>query len=281
MKKMNDQDPVSRRDVLATGLGTVAAMFLNRFGFAQTPAAKKPALKLGIQTFSLRNYGWRDALRKAKELGLTYCESYPGMPEFSLEAPKLTQYLADLKEFGFTMPTYGVIGFGKVEEHNRLWFDWGKKLGVKTLTADPEPESLAGLEKMAEEFNMFVAIHNHGPNSRYDKIESVQKAIQGRSERIGACVDTGHYLRSGEDPVAAIKAFGKRVYGVHLKDFTSPSDEAITGTGDLDIEAVFKALIQNGYQGIVSLEYEMEKDLMESLQLCVKNMKAAAKKVVG
>jgi len=254
-------------------------MVLGRFGMAQQPKKEKFMLRLGMQTYSLRMYGFRDALKRIKELGLTYCEAYPGMLEQSFEAGIVTKYLTDLKEFGITMPAFGVIGFGEVAEHNRLWFDFGKKMGIKVLTADPTPESFDSLEKLVEEFDIKVAIHNHGPRTRYSTIEDVEKALKGRNPKIGACVDTGHFLRSQEDPVKAIQAFGSRVYAVHLKDFISENDEAITGTGDLDIEAVFKALEAVKYQGIISLEYERETELMESLRKCVTHMKAAAAKL--
>ena len=106
----------------------------------------------------------------------------------------------------------------RTTRRTRSSFDFAKKAGVKVITANPEPDSFDSLDKLVAEYDIRIAIHNHGPGALFDKLDSVTKAIKGHDKRIGACVDCGHYLRSGEDPVKCVLELGDRVYGVHIKD---------------------------------------------------------------
>src|SRR5205085_2397299 len=132
---------------------------------------------------------------------------------------KIKETLDKLSAANVRLRAWGVVPFDADESKTRKVLDFAKAMNFAVISADPSPESFAVLDKMLEQYpGIFIAIHNHGPGASYDKIADVTRAIQGRHDRIGACVDTGHYLRSGEDPVEAVKKIGTRVYGVHLKD---------------------------------------------------------------
>jgi inosose dehydratase len=141
-------------------------------------------------------------------------------------------------------------------------FDFAKRIGFKTITANPRPEAFESLDKLVAEYDIRVAIHNHGPGALFDKLAGLQKAIAGHDKRIGACVDCGHYIRSGEDPVKCVLELGDRVYGVHMKDEkeanTPASSNVVIGKGHLDVVGLFKALRQVKFpaDGALSLEYE-------------------------
>src|SRR5205807_5297193 len=108
------------------------------------------------------------------------------------------------------------------------------KMGVKVITADPSPAALPVLDKLLKEYSKHdirIAIHNHGPGARYSSIKSVADALKGHHERLGACVDTGHFLRSGEDPVEAVRTFGHRTYEVHVKDVKDKNQFTVLGLG--------------------------------------------------
>src|SRR5205085_12440687 len=126
---------------------------------------------------------------------------------------------------------------------------------------DPTEAAFHGRNKLVEEYEIRIAIHNHGPGARYDKVASVLGAIKNHHKSIGACADLGHYIRSGEDPVRAIHLLEGRLYGVHLKDFAEQkanTQGVILGKGHLDVTGVFKALrkVQFPEDGCLSLEYE-------------------------
>jgi inosose dehydratase len=163
---------------------------------------------------------------------------------------------------GLKISAHGVNRFSKDHDANRKVFEFAKRLGAKTITADPNPDSFESLDKLVAEYDIRIAIHNHGPTHRYNKVESVVSAIKDHDKRIGACVDCGHYLRSGEDPVKCVLTLADRVYGVHMKDEaemnTPKSSNVVIGKGHLDVVGLFKALRQVKFaaDGALSLEYE-------------------------
>src|SRR4029078_4175054 len=101
---------------------------------------------------------------------------------------------------------------------NRRCVEFAKAMGLEYRSADPAPDSFDSLDKLVEEYGVAVGIHNHGPGHRWALIDTIGAAIKDHNPRIGCCVDTGHFLRSREDPVRAVEVFGKRTYGGHLKD---------------------------------------------------------------
>jgi sugar phosphate isomerase/epimerase len=157
---------------------------------------------------------------------------------------------------------------------------------VKVITANPEPDSFDSLDKLVAEYDIRIAIHNHGPNALFDKLESVVSAVKGRDKRIGACVDCGHFLRSGEDPVKCVLELNERVYGVHIKDEketnTPKSDNVVIGKGHLDVVGLFKALKQVKFpaDGALSLEYEANpQNPIDDMKACLEVAKEAIAKV--
>jgi len=218
---------------------------------------------IGVQSFSLRNFSIDEAIRHLQGMGVHYVELFSkhldpkGTPEQDAVVQKLLA-AADIK-----ISAHGVNNFSPDHEANKKLFDFAKRIGFKTITANFKPESatLDSLDKLVAEYDVRIAIHNHGPGAQFDKLESVTSAIAGHDKRVGACVDCGHYLSSGEDPVKCVLALKDRVYGVHLKDhveFGKKSANAILGKGHLDVVGLFKALRQIKFpaDGALSLEYE-------------------------
>ena len=107
-----------------------------------------------------------------------------------------------------------------------------------------------------EEFGVGVGIHNHGPGHRYAKIETISDAIKDHHQKIGCCIDTGHFLRSRIDPVDAAEAFAGRTYGVHLKDVKDAKTFTVLGKGDLRTVDFLKVLAENKYKYCLAIEYE-------------------------
>lgn len=214
----------------------------------------KPAWKLGLQSYSLRAMPFDKAVATVKKLGLTYLEAFPGhLPlERAAEAKKV------LNEHGVRLIAYGVVGMRNDEGALRRLFDFAKTMGIEVLTADPTPDSFDLLDKLVDEYGIYVAIHNHGPGSRYPGVDSVLKAIQGHHERIGLCYDTGHAARAGDDIVEGVRKIGQRIYGVHLKDVNAEKRDVVIGTGTLDIKGFLKALKGVGFNGALMVEYELE-----------------------
>ncbi len=147
-----------------------------------------------------------------------------------------------LASAGVKLAAYGVVHLSKDTAANRRYFEFAKAMGIEYLSADPDPDAFDGLDALVAEFDVAVGIHNHGPGHRYAKIDTIAKAIKDHHQKIGCCIDTGHFLRSREDPVDAVAAFDTRVYGVHLKDVKDANTFTVLGKGDLRTVDFLKAL---------------------------------------
>jgi sugar phosphate isomerase/epimerase len=244
--------------IAAAGLVPATPVICNALA-AEAPQAAR--LKLGIQLYSLRGFPVEQALQHAKELGFEQVEFYSGMLPLDASGDEIAAMKQRVADLGMTISAHGVNGFGKDAAANRKAFEFAKALGIRNITADPDPASFDSLNELVQEFDIRIAIHNHGPRHRYNKAVDVLGAIEGRDERIGACADLGHYIRSGERPVDVIRLLKGRLYGIHLKDFAEMKEDVkgvVLGRGHLNVPAVFDALLKAGFpaDGALSLEYE-------------------------
>lgn len=272
---------LTRRRLLAAAAATAAAVSLPGTALA----AGKPQARLGIQLYSLRGYKVNDALQHAADLGFEEVEFYSGMLPIDSTPEQIAAMKKRVADLGMSISAHGVNSFSSDAAANRKLFEFAKALDVPTITADPDPASFDNLDDLVEEFDICVAIHNHGPSARYNRVVDVLKAIEGHDERIGACADLGHFIRSGEPPVEVIRSLKGRLYGIHLKDFAEMKEHAkgvVLGKGHLDVEGVFVALQDVGFpaNGALSLEYEENPDNpLAEIRECVTVAKAAMKKV--
>jgi inosose dehydratase len=261
------KNQLSRRDVLK---GTAAGAAALTCGLGRATAAKQAkdpyiGLKMGMQSYSLRGYNTREALRHTKDFGLKYWEAFPQHLPLTTLPKKIAEYKGLLNEAGIRLLAYGVIDFNANETDARKKFDFAKAMDLTSLSANPrkDKETFDLLDKMVAEYGVAIAIHNHGPHARYSKIQDVLEVVKGRHPKIGACVDTGHYIRSDENPVEALERLGDRLFGVHLKDVRTVNSGGqrkkiftILGQGDLDIVGCLRVLKRLNYQDSLSLEYE-------------------------
>ena len=129
---------------------------------------------------------------------------------------------------------------------------------------DPTPETLPRIEKFAKEYDIRIAIHNHGPEDKlFPSPLDVLEAIKKMDPRIGCCIDVGHTVRAGTDVVKAIHAVGPRLFNVHIKDLTSfqaKESQVAVGEGLMPVREIFEALVATKYKGYVDLEYEIHAD---------------------
>lgn len=259
---------LTRRQVLASAVAAAAGGWaLSRAGFAADQAASGGTygpFKMGLQSYSLRGLtknGKPDletALKATKELGLTYWESYPA--HIPANPAHALAYKKKAAEYGVTVIGYGVNHFGKNHDANRKLFEFAKAMGLGYMSADPDLDSFDSLDKLVEEYGVAIGIHNHGPGHKYDKIDKIAAAIKDHSPKIGCCIDTGHFLRSREDPVRAVEVFGKRTFGVHLKDVKDAKTFTVLGKGDLRTADLLKALAAIKYDYCLAVEYEEHPD---------------------
>ena len=276
----------SRREFLQwTAAAAGVAVLSPVVGFAADPDPYG-GFKMCIQSYSLRGFDGKTAMQHSQKLGLKYWESFRNHVAMDTAPEKIEAAKAMLKEHGLTLLAFGVEGFNDNEGAARKAFDFAKAMGVMSISADPQKNKATFdlLDKLVAEYDIAIAIHNHGPKASYDKVTDVQTWVKDRHPKIGACVDTGHYLRSDEDPFEVIEKLGKRVFGVHLKDVKNlpggGKKFTILGEGDLRLADCLKALKKLDYKYSLSLEYEEnEKNPIADIELCLKAVRDAVKKI--
>jgi inosose dehydratase len=277
----------SRRNFLGVSLAAGAALTTRRWARAAEPANPFGGFNVGLQSYTLRDFKVDRALEEINKLGLHSVELFSthfplNASDADIEAMKSKTQALSIKMMG-----HGVNPFTKDHEANRRWFEFARKAGIKNISADPTEEAFGSLDKLCDEYQIRIAIHNHGPNARYSKVTDVLNAIKGHNPLIGACADLGHYIRSAEDPVRAINLLEGRLYGIHLKDFAEQKAKTtgvILGKGHLDVVGVFKALKKVNFpaDGSLVLEYEENpKDPLADVKECLAAASEGAKKAAG
>lgn len=271
----------NRREVLAAGCALAGSLGLGRTSVGEGPGSQDSGgpyspFKMGMQTYSVRGLtengrpNLAKALAATKELGLHYWEAFPAHVPMTDDAAARDALKTELKAAGVTLAGYGVVSMGNNGDADRRTFEFAKSLGLEYLSADPKPSSFDDLDKLIEMFDIAVGIHNHGPGHHYAKIEAISKAIKDHHPKFGCCIDTGHFLRSKEDPVDAVEAFGNRVFGVHLKDVKDANTFTVLGQGDLRTVDLLKALARNKYHYCLAIEYEEKPEApLDDIKVCL------------
>ncbi len=308
MADFNDRS-ISRRDFLCTtGLATGALLMASAdSAVAAQDADPYGGFKMCIQSYSLRNFDTETALQQTQDLGLKFWEAFRQHIPLSTLPAQVEQSQQLLDKHGVRLLAYGVMGVNSNESEARQLFDFAQAMNLVSISVNPAKDETTFdlLDKLVEEYSIPVAIHNHGPGAEYDKIADVEFWTRDRNPLIGACVDTGHYLRSDEDPVEAIERLGTRLYGVHLKDVKTihspeeldrltkdlPKNRAdrlrkegkvmtILGEGELDIVGCLQALRKQKYDRALSLEYEENPDNpLSDIEVCLKAVRTAVDKL--
>lgn len=173
------------------------------------------------------------------------------------------EVIGKFKAAGIHVYGLGVI-YLKSEKEVDNAFAYAKQAGVKIIIAAPALNMLSYVEKRAKEFNIKVAIHNHGPEDKvFPDIDVIYEKIKMMDPIMGICLDIGHTFRCGHDPAAMFLKFKDRIYDMHIKDVDEPIEKGqnvVNGRGKMDFINLAKALIKSEYTGMCSLEFEQKGD---------------------
>ena len=227
------------------------------------PNAEKLGWRLGCQAYSFNHFTFFEAVDKNASLGLRYIEAYPGQklsaekPDVKIEESMSAEDRATVKkklaDSNVKLVCFGVTGA------SRKAFDFAKEMGVETIVSEPGFDTFDELDKLCEEYGINVAIHNHPEPSPYWNPDKVLEACKGHSKRIGSCADTGHWMRSGINPIDALRKLEGRIISLHFKDlnqFGHSAHDVPWGTGKGDVPGMLKELKRQGLKAMFSIEYE-------------------------
>lgn len=229
---------------------------------------------IGCQAYSFNRFTTFEAIEKTAQAGGKVIEFYPGQ-RLSVEEPalRLDQNLDDahiekvkakLNQHGVLAVNFGVVGLPNDEAQSRKVFDFARKMGIRAITTEPSENAMDLIERLVKEYDIKVAIHNHprranDPNYKVWDPNYVLSLVKNRDRRIGACADTGHWVRSGIKPVDALKILRGRIISSHLKDlhvFAPNGHDMPYGLGVSDIKGILDELKRQKFDGNLSVEYE-------------------------
>lgn len=287
---------LSRRELLAVAGGWGAGSLLAGAADAMsaeapkarlsTPQAEKMGWRLSCGLYTFRDRSFYEALEVLAGMGVRRVEPCFFLPldkaqpdlktSENLSADKRREMRQRMADVGISMPNYYAPLEGDQGAYRKI-FDFAKEMGVETLVAEPPPEAFEALDKLCREYRINLAVHNHpeGPNSKYWNPDTFLKACAGRSARIGACPDTGHWVRSGLDTLASLRKYEKRTITLHLKDAAESgkrdSRDVPLGTGQANYTALLQQLRDWKWRGVMSVEYEhLSPQLVQDVAQCVK-----------
>jgi len=263
---------ISRRDLLKTGaLAAVVPTFnqaVNLSSFAATATEEADpwrGLKIGVATYTVRELPIEEAIKAVKRVGLKYVsiKNVKNHIDPSHKPEERKQRMQMFRDAGLIPLSVGNISMRDSNRDIRRSFEYAKDIGVPTIVCAPRRDAIPLLDQLVKEFDIRLAIHNHGPEdeglfpSPYDAMDLISKY----DKRIGVCIDVGHTARAGVDPAEAIIKCKDRLYDLHLKDISTLGDknEPIeSGRGILNTKSILAALLQIKYQGLVGFEYEKD-----------------------
>ncbi|NYF78962.1 sugar phosphate isomerase/epimerase family protein [Granulicella arctica] len=231
---------------------------------AESSTSSGSPIRLGIASYTFRNFDQAHLIAFMKELKTPWLN----LKEMHLPMTPVDQVKVRADEYraaGFTLTAAGNITFAKDDDNDiRMKFDYAKAAGIPIMVCAPTHQVLPRLEKFVKEYDIRLAIHNHGPEDKeFPSPLDVLAAVKNMDPRIGCCIDAGHCMRAGTDVIEAIHKVGPRLFDMHIKDLANGREkdsQVAVGDGIMPVRGIFQALIEQHYAGCVDLEYEIHGD---------------------
>ncbi len=261
-------DPFARRDFLR--LATVAAagttIGARGLGVRQGPDAPAPgAVRLGVASYSLRQFPLAKAVEMTRALGTPWINLKSVHLPYDASAAAVEDARRAIAAAGLEVVGGGTITFDEDSEVGvRRYFEYARRAGMPLIVATCDPRVLPRVERFAKEYDVRVAIHNHGPEDpHFPSPYDVLRAVRTMDPRVGLCLDVGHAARAGADVVRAVADAGPRLLDMHAKDLRDLADkesQCVVGEGRIPWPDLFRQLQSTRYAGYVNLEYEIDPD---------------------
>lgn len=250
----------------AAGLALGSASNVAAAPSVPQPAAAPPVpVRLGVASYSLRNFPRERAIAMVKALGTPYINLKSVHLPYELPAADLAAARREIEAAGLQIVGGGTITFDKDTDADvEHYFAYAKQAGMPVIVATGDPAVLPRVARFARQYDIRVAIHNHGPEDKhFPSPYDVLKVVRPMDARMGLCIDIGHTVRAGADVVQAVADAGPRLFDMHakdLRDLSAKESQCVVGEGRIPIADVFRQLATMRYAGYVNLEYEIDAD---------------------
>jgi sugar phosphate isomerase/epimerase len=259
---------ISRNQFLKTlGISATASFAsIGSFAGQQADTSSSPMatnLTLGLASYTLRKFNLDEVIKISKRLGLSSIALKSMHMPLESSAEDIKGMADKVRSAGLKLYGAGVI-YMKTKQEADNAFDYASHAGLEMIIGVPNHELLPQVNELVKKHNIKLAIHNHGPgDDLYSSPNDVYAKIKDLDKRIGFCIDIGHVVRIGQDPVPMLEKYKDRLYDMHMKDMDKAQPEGKPveiGRGVIDIPKVVKTLNKIKYQGYVGFEYEKDGD---------------------
>jgi sugar phosphate isomerase/epimerase len=229
-------------------------------------AMDKLGWRLSSQAYTFRKLSLFETIDLLDAMGIRYIEMYPGQ-RYSPMKPDVRashdmpdelvdELIAKLKEKNVTPVLYGVVALPNDEAKSRKVFEYAKKLKLEGIVTEPPKDAIPLIDRLAGEYGMKVAIHNHPKPSGWYDCKTVLEATRD-AKHVAACADIGHWARSELTPAECIKMLKGKIVSLHVKDIDAKKEDVVWGTGKVDVRAVLEELHRQQAKNLIfSIEYE-------------------------
>ena len=222
-------------------------------------------VRLAVASYSLRQFSRSQLIKIIQGLGIKYVNVKSFHMPYYLSKGDLTKAREDFKKAGITIVSGGNISLRKDDEDDiKYLLTYAHNAGLGTVVCAPTHKNLPIIEKYAKQFDLKIAIHNHGPEDDYYPAgKDILAKVKNMDPRMGLCLDVGHASRTGADVIEEIEMAGDRLHDMHIKDLASFSDkrsQVEVGKGKMPVAKIFQTLKKMRYPGVVGLEYEINAD---------------------
>ncbi len=221
-----------------------------------------PAFHLGVASYSLRNFSRTYAIEAIQRIGTTYVNVKSFHLPYEDTPAQLAAGRKEFEDAGLQIVGGGTITLQTdTDEDVRRYFEYARICGMPLMVIAPTRQTLPRIERFVREYDIAVAIHNHGPeDEHFPGPQDALPVIEDMDPRVGLCLDVGHTARTGIDVAEAAEMCGDRLLDVHMKDLADLAvreSQCIVGEGAMPVARFFAALDRIGYAGFVNLEYEI------------------------
>lgn len=286
---------MSRLTLALVAALTATVLTLSARAERDDSASKKLGIELGMQCWTYNKVTTFEAMERCQKFGVKYLEMFPGQKMKPGAETKIGPGMSDAeiaelqdkaKSCGVKLESFGVSGLPADEAGLRKFFDWGKKVGIANLVTESYPNEV--FDKLTKEYGIKVAVHNHpirknDANYKVWDPNFVLSIVKDKNPLIGACADTGHWIRSDLKPVDCLKILEGRVIESHFKDLNDKKQDVVYGTGIGDAKGMLVELKRQGFKGVLNIEYERGDlaHLDENIPLCVAAFDKLCAEVAG
>lgn len=224
---------------------------------------KKELFKIAVAGSNFMKFNADTTIQMVQKLHIpNLCIKSTHLP-FDSTDDEIRSFQTKLSDAGVSGVSTGLIYMRKTSDVDKA-FEYAERIGVKLIIGTPNHELLPYVEQKVKEYDIYYAIHIHGPDLKlYPHATDVMEHIEVLDKRIGICLDIGHDARDGFDPAEDLRKYHHRIYDIQIKDITAADQSGRTcemGRGVLDIPHFVKVLRDVKYSGFCTFEFEKDQE---------------------